>query len=131
MRSTDVIATALASLTCLGLACCSKANPPETAQTSPRGYIVAEIDVTNPGPYRTYVEKVTPVVAQYHGKYVTRGGKTVALEGDPPKGRVVILEFPSLAEAQTFFHSPQYQAIVPLRHANATARVFVVEGPKP
>lgn len=123
MRAISLTAIVLAGLVLAG---CAKAIPPTAAGA--KGYIVAEIDVTNPAPYRTYVEKVTPVVEQYHGTYVTRGGAAIALEGDPPKHRVVILEFPSVDEARAFFHSPEYQAIVPLRHVNATSRVFLVEG---
>ncbi|MEK7264745.1 MAG: DUF1330 domain-containing protein [Pseudomonadota bacterium] len=94
----------------------------------PKGYAVAEILVTNPVAYKDYVAAVTPLVAKYGGAYIVRAGETVPKEGDAPAGRIVILEFGSLAAARAFYESAEYQAILPLRQKNATSRVYLVEG---
>jgi uncharacterized protein (DUF1330 family) len=97
----------------------------------PKGYIVAEITVNDAEAYKAYTTAVTPLVAKFGGTYLVRGGQTVTREGEPPKGRVAIIEFPSLAAAQAFQDSPEYAAVAPLRHKAATSRLYIAEGPAP
>jgi uncharacterized protein (DUF1330 family) len=98
------------------------------ATVAPKGYVVAEITVTDPEAYKQYAATVPPIAAKFSGKYLVRGGQTVAVEGDPPSGRIVVIEFDSLAAARSFEESPDYQAIAPLRRKAAHSRVFLVEG---
>jgi uncharacterized protein (DUF1330 family) len=98
------------------------------ATVAPKGYVVAEITVTDPEAYKQYAAAVPPIAAKFSGKYLVRGGQTVAVEGDPPSGRIVVIEFDSLAAARSFEESPDYQAIAPLRRKAAHSRVFLVEG---
>jgi uncharacterized protein (DUF1330 family) len=100
------------------------------ATAVPKGYVIAEITVTDPEAYKAYVAAVGPVVAHFGGEYRVRGGQVVALEGEPPKGRVVVIEFDSLAAARAFEDSAEYAAVAPLRRKAATSRIFIVEGGK-
>jgi uncharacterized protein (DUF1330 family) len=50
------------------------------------------------------------------------------VEGDAPAGRIVVIEFVSLAAAQSFEDSAEYQAVAALRHKAARSRLFLVEG---
>jgi uncharacterized protein (DUF1330 family) len=93
-----------------------------------KGYVISEITVTDPEAYKQYAATVPPIVAKYSGKFLVRGGQTVAVEGDPPGGRIVVIEFDSLAAARSFEDSPEYQAVAPLRRKAARSRVFLVEG---
>lgn len=96
-----------------------------------KAYVVAEIKVTDPENYKAYVAKVTPVVASFGGTYLARGGKAVPVEGAPPAGRVVIIEFPSLDAAMAFQASPGEKEALLLRRQAATGRQFMVEGITP
>ncbi|HVC47135.1 MAG TPA: DUF1330 domain-containing protein [Terracidiphilus sp.] len=102
-------------------------NPPPRTST-PKGYAIAEINVTNPVAYKKYLAAVTPIVAQFGGRYLVRAGKIVPIEGHAPTGRFIVIEFPSLAIAEHFESSPQYKAIAPLRQHAARTRLFLVEG---
>ena len=95
---------------------------------TPKAYGIAEISVHDAEGYKAYVAAVTPLVEKFGGTYLVRGGRTLEKEGAPVKGRVVILEFPSLAAALAFYDSPEYQAVLPLRLKTAESRVFYVEG---
>ncbi len=108
---------------------CVEASGPPTA-AGPKGYIVAEITVTNPSAYEGYRQVVSPIVARHGGVYLVRGGRAEMLEGSPA-GRVVVIEFPSVAAARAFYDSPEYQAIVGTRKANSISRVVLVEGAAP
>ena len=98
------------------------------AATASKGYVIAEITVTDPDAYKQYAATVAPIAAKFGGKYLVRGGQTVAVEGDPPGGRIVVIEFDNLAAARAFEDSSEYQAVAPLRHKAARSRVFLVEG---
>jgi uncharacterized protein (DUF1330 family) len=101
------------------------------ATVAPKGYVIAEITVTDPEAYKQYAAAVAPVVAKLGGRYIVRGGQTVAEEGEPPSGRIVVIEFDDLAAARSFEGSPDYQAVAPLRRKAAHSRVFLVEGISP
>lgn len=95
---------------------------------APKGYAIAEINVTDPEAYKQYVTAVTPIVAHFWGKYLVRAGTVVPLEGEAPTGRVRVIEFLSLAIAKSFEASPQYLEIAPLRQRASRSRLFLVEG---
>jgi len=91
-------------------------------------YFVAEVDVTSPAGYEPYRAAVPATIAQYGGRYLTRGGAAELIEGGPEPKRVVILEFADAAAVKRWYDSPEYQKILPLRLANSTSRAFIVEG---
>ena len=92
------------------------------------GYLIANIDVTNPAGFDEYRKKVSPIIAQYGGRYIVRGGETRMLEGNLPLKRFIVLEFPTLAAAQKFYDSPEYKPLMGIREASAKSDVFLVEG---
>lgn len=94
-----------------------------------KGYLVGNLEVTNADAYREYREKAEVIVRQYGGRYLVRGGKIDQIEGEQKVGRLVVLEFPSLAAAELFYRSDEYQMIIPLRQRNSQTHMFVlVEG---
>ena len=94
---------------------------------SPAGYVIAEVDVTDPATFQKYAEKVPGTIAQYNGHYVIRGGKMLSVEGDAPK-RFVVIQFESAEKAKAWEESPEYSAIKGIRHSSAKSRVFIAEG---
>ena len=71
---------------------------------------------------------VPATIAQYGGRFLSRGGATELIEGGPEPKRIVVLEFADAAAVKRWYHSPEYQKILPLRFANSTGRVFIVNG---
>ena len=90
-------------------------------------YMIAEIDVSDPGAYERYKTLAAETFAQYGGRYVARGGRAISLEGDAPK-RIVVVEFDSVEAAKRWHRSAEYQAALQLREAASTGRLYVVEG---
>jgi uncharacterized protein (DUF1330 family) len=93
-------------------------------------YVVNELWVSDAAHFQTYVVQVPPTLEPFGGRFVVRSGPTATIEGDPP-GRIVILEFPDRAAALAWRASPAYQAILPIRDASSTSRVYLVEGSAP
>jgi len=81
---------------------------------TPPAYVIAEINVTDPTTLPKYAEKVPETLAPFNHHYVVRGGKTQALEGEPPK-TIVAIAFESAEKARAWYDSPDYAAIKPIR----------------
>ena len=94
-------------------------------------YLIALIDVKDPEAYRAYVARSPAVIAKYGGRFLARGGQSVTLEGDAVASRIVLLEFPTLEHAKTFYASPEYQEAKQLRAGAAVGRFFAVQGVDP
>lgn len=112
----------------VALGTCTASTLSAEEAAPPKAYVVAEIDVTDRDAYREYVAAAFPVIRKYGGKFLTRGGTTVAVEGTPPAERVMIIEFASLEQAKAFEYSKDYTDIAPLRQRSAESRLFIVEG---
>jgi uncharacterized protein (DUF1330 family) len=93
-----------------------------------KGYIVANVSVADADAYEAYRSQVSPIITRYGGRYLVRGGAVDVREGDPGISRLVILEFPSVEAARTFYDSPDYQAIVPIRQASAESTLIIAAG---
>ena len=91
------------------------------------GYVIAEVDVTDPEAFKKYAEKAPATVAAFDGHYLVRGGKIQAVEGEAPK-RIAVIAFESAEKARAWEYSPAYEAIKPMRHSSAKSRIFIVEG---
>lgn len=101
------------------------------AQAKPPAYVVAEIDVTNQD---AYVKEYVPLAVKALGeggsgfKALARGGKTVSIEGEPPKSRVIINTFTDLDKAVAAYNSADYKAARTVGDKYAKFRIYAVEG---
>jgi uncharacterized protein (DUF1330 family) len=93
-----------------------------------KGYVIANISVEDAAAYEGYRLKTAAIIAQYGGRILVRGGAIEVREGDPGIGRLVILEFPGVDAARTFYDSPEYQAILPIRFDTASSTLVIAEG---
>ncbi len=92
-----------------------------------KGYWIARVTVTDPEKYKEYVAVAPAAFAKFGAKYLARGGKFEALDGEA-RPRNVVIEFPSLQAAHDCFHSPEYQAAKAKRLGAAVAELVIVEG---
>jgi uncharacterized protein (DUF1330 family) len=97
---------------------------------TPKAYVISEVEVTGDAEafHRDYAAHAAATVAPFGGRYLARGGRTVSLEGDPPKGRIVISVFDSVEQAQAWRNSPDYVKIAAVRLREANSRQYIVEG---
>ena len=92
-------------------------------------YAIADNEVLDQAKFQEYARAVPATAEKYGGRFLARGGAAHLLEGDLQPHRVVVIEFPSVQQAQAWWDSPEYGAIKPLRHAAAKCYVNVlVEG---
>ena len=91
-------------------------------------YVINEIVVTDAERFLTYSSQVPAILARYGGAYVVRGGAPERVDGPEPPERLVVLRFESREAARTWRNSPEYRAILPIREATSTSRVYIVDG---
>jgi uncharacterized protein (DUF1330 family) len=91
-------------------------------------YILAQINVTDWDGYQEYIKRTPKVIAAFGGRFIARGGKSIDLEGERGDVRTVLIEFPDLAAAEAFYHSPEYQAVKKYRDTTATAKLIAIDG---
>jgi len=91
-------------------------------------YLVASIRVHNPLGYDEYRSRTQPIVEAHGGRFLVRGGTVHPLEGAEDIERVVVIEFPSVEAARTFYDCADYQRILPARTDNSATDMFIVEG---
>lgn len=73
-----------------------------------------------------YIQRIDATLAPFGGRFQVHGGPVELLEGSWP-GDLVIIAFPDRERARTWYASPAYQAILPLRTANARCDVILID----
>jgi uncharacterized protein (DUF1330 family) len=91
-------------------------------------YVIAHVDVTDPGKYDEYKKAAYDSVYKYGGKYLVRGPKPELLEGSWDLKRLVLLEFPSVERAREWWNSPEYAAAKSKRKGAASGQFVLLEG---
>ena len=91
-------------------------------------YLIARVEVTNPEAYENYKKLAAEAIAKYDGRYLARGGNMETLEGDEESRRVVIVVFPTLEQAKTFYNSPEYAEAKAAREGGAKGQFVIVDG---
>ncbi len=92
------------------------------------GYVFAQIHVTDPDTYPSYVAMVEPIVRKFGGEFLVRGGRAKSYEGTPPGDRNVLIRFPSFEAAEAWYHSDDYAEAKALRMSASTSVQTIVEG---
>ena len=91
-------------------------------------YVIAEIEVTDPAGFEEYRKGVPATIAAYGGRYIVRGGALESWEGGWSPQRMVVLEFPSMAQAKAWYDSADYRDLRAMRVRTTKSKVVVVEG---
>jgi uncharacterized protein (DUF1330 family) len=94
----------------------------------PKAYwITAYRAITNPDKLAAYAKLAPPAIAPFGGRYIVRGTPAAAYESGQ-KERIVISEFPSLAQAMAAHDGPAYQEALKALGDGAVRDIRIVEG---
>jgi uncharacterized protein (DUF1330 family) len=92
------------------------------------GYVIADIQITDPVGYEEYRRMVPPTIAAFGGEFVVRGGAHEVLEGSWQPSRLIVLRFESVARAKEWHASAAYRPALQQRLRTSTGSVVIVEG---
>ena len=93
-----------------------------------KGYLIANIAVSDAAGFEAYRSQVPAVIAQHGGRYLVRGGAVQQVERGDSFERLVVIEFPSLEAARRFYGSAAYAPLLALRERTTRSEVVLVEG---
>jgi uncharacterized protein (DUF1330 family) len=88
------------------------------------------VDVIDPEGYiKEFVPKAATSAEAYGARTLAAGSKVTAIEGRPPKNRVVIMRWESLEQLKSWRESSRYKEARKIGdHHAASVRGFAVEG---
>ena len=93
-----------------------------------KGYVVCVYkSISNEEKLKEYAVKARTAVEKYGGKFLIRGGKNIANEGESSP-RTVVIEFPSFNEANLFYNSKDYQDAHEILKSHAIRHHQTIEG---
>ncbi|WP_122419403.1 DUF1330 domain-containing protein [Pseudomonas viridiflava] len=98
----------------------------QAQDAGPHGYMIANYEIKDQAMFQKYMEAAGPLAPKYGGKVIVFNLKATAVEGKP-KSVMAIAEFPSLADAERFYNSPEYTAAKKLRIAATEGSVVITE----
>jgi uncharacterized protein (DUF1330 family) len=92
-------------------------------------YVLSDVEVRDPVSAAEYRSLAQASIAAYGGRYLTRAGAEIDLvEGNWEPANVVLVEFPTLADARRWYASPEYADALRVRDAALTRNMIFVEG---
>ena len=75
-----------------------------------KAYWVGVVNVKNQDEYKKYADIAGPSLIAAGAKILSRGGKIKNLEGEGMEmNRIVVIEFPSMERAESFYQSDEYR----------------------
>ena len=91
-------------------------------------YAVAQLHDVVMGPEIVeYLRKIDATLAPFRGRFLVHGGPMERLEG-AWSGDLIVIEFPDKDSARSWYASPAYRRILPLRTENSRGDVILIDG---
>lgn len=92
-------------------------------------YVIARLNVRDTDWRQSYAKRTRDLIRKHGGREVAPFGSTVdALEGaGKVPSTIVILEFPSVKQANAWYHDPDYAPLIALRQSGADGDLVVVD----
>ncbi|UPK05058.1 DUF1330 domain-containing protein [Bradyrhizobium sp. 170] len=98
------------------------------AQAKPPVYMIEDNTVRDP---QGFAQEFAPLAREslrvYGGRYLGGGGG-VSVDGEPPKGRVVLVQWDSMEQMTKWRHSPEYSKARAVGEKYGSFRIFAVDG---
>lgn len=91
-------------------------------------YIIFDVEIFDMARYGEFMLQVKPAIEAAGGRYLARGGEHKVVEGDWQPSRIVLFEFPSMADAEGFYYGEVYQGLRTIRDEFSKGHVVMVEG---
>ena len=91
-------------------------------------YVISEVEILDNEKANEYRRLASESIVRYDGKYIVRGAVPEVVEGDTARGRIVILEFPSMQRAKEWYASKEYAEALVYKKIALKRRLLFVEG---
>ena len=90
-------------------------------------YVIGHITVKNEDKWTDYRNKVPATLDPWGAELVLRGKLCSVLSGNHSHSDTVVIRFPDLEALNSWYFSPEYQALIPLRQKAAEMELLSYE----
>jgi uncharacterized protein (DUF1330 family) len=104
-------------------------NADEAGDDPVRAHLICDLSPRDPEACETCRTRPAAAIARYGGGCLARGGAIETLEGDwTPRSIIVVVEFPSLAQARAWYRSAEYAEALEVRDKAFGRNLVLVAG---
>ena len=91
-------------------------------------YVIAHLQEAPPHPdIAEYIERIADTFIPFDGRFLVHANSHEVMEGEWP-GHVVMIQFPDVDAAHSWWSSAAYRTIAPLRSRHIDGHIIMVEG---
>lgn len=94
-------------------------------------YIISDVTAKDADAFQTYRSRAAASIARYGGRYLVRGGPIEQLEGNWAPRAIIVVEFPDIERARTWYRSPEYAFALEVRDRALSRNLILLDGISP
>ncbi|MBB5499402.1 DUF1330 domain-containing protein [Paraburkholderia sp. MM5384-R2] len=87
--------------------------------------VVGTVEIHDSAWEREYGPKTSALIAKHGGKYLALEKQIQLLEGRDRPDAIVVLEFPTEAQAHAWYNDPEYAPMIKLRQSGAALNLLL------
>ncbi|MFV2056937.1 MAG: DUF1330 domain-containing protein [Thiohalomonadales bacterium] len=87
-------------------------------------FLIVHTTVKDPEKFKSYASAAGATFAPFGGEFLVKGKQVKTLAGEHSAQAAVVVKFPNLTAIDDWYHSADYQALIPNRDA-AADMVFI------
>jgi len=91
-------------------------------------YFISDASVKNAEALEGFRARALSSITRYGGRYLARAGSVEPVEGTWKPSAIIIIEFPDLERARTWYRSAEYAAALAVRDDAISRHMILVEG---
>lgn len=91
-------------------------------------YFIADASVRNAAALQAFRSRAAAAVSEHGGRYLVRTESIEAVEGTWAPQTVIVIEFPDLERARSWYRSSEYALALALRDNALSRHLILVDG---
>ena len=91
-------------------------------------YFISDASVKNAEALEIFRAQALTSITSYGGRYLARAGLVEPVEGSWKPNAIIIIEFPDLERARTWYRSAEYASALAIRDDAISRDMILVEG---
>jgi uncharacterized protein (DUF1330 family) len=91
-------------------------------------YFISDASVKNAEALEIFRARALASITRYGGRYLARAGLVGPVEGTWRPSAIIIIEFPDLERAKTWYRSAEYASALAIRDDAISRHMILVEG---
>lgn len=91
-------------------------------------YLISDVTVKNADAFQAYRSRAATSIQQHGGRYLVRGGLIDALEGSWVPTTIIVVEFPDIERARSWYQDREYAAALAFRDDALSRNLILLDG---